>query len=138
MPNSARAPVQWRAWGDQRRTQVMPTPQRDSLRVSKKLSPTQPGALKLARKYGGDLLCVRYRLDADGSHGYTTVELIVDRAPVVKRADRIVGIRIGYAETALRGTVRASGAKWDQPAKLWRLPYRVALRLGLRERIVEK
>ena len=110
---------------------------RARLRVAKTLSPEQPGALKLARKYGRDLLCVRYRLDADGSYRYTTVELIVDCVPVVKRPDRIVGIRVHYEETALRSTVRAKGAKWDRPAKLWRLPYRVAVRLGLRERIIE-
>ena len=65
--------------------------------------------MKLARKYGGDLLCVRYRLDADGSYRYTTVELIVDCVPVVKRPGRIVAIRVHYEETALRSTVPARG-----------------------------
>ena len=116
----------------------MPTRSQDRLRVSKTLSPAQPGAIKLARKYGSDLLCVRYRLDADGTHRYTTVELIVDRVPVVTRAERIVGVQIRYSETALQTAARSSGAKWDRPAKLWRLPYRVAVALGLRERIVEK
>lgn len=134
-PVAAAAP---RYPGEHCKMQVMPIPPQDRLRVSKKLSPTQPGALKLARKYGGDLVCVRYRLDADGSHRYTTVELIVDRVPVVKRADRIVGVRVRYEETSLQTAVKASGAKWDKPAKLWRLPYRVAVGLGLRERIIEK
>ena len=98
----------------------------------------QPGALKLARKYGDALVCVRYRLDADGLHRYTTVELIVDRVPVVKRVDRIIGVRVRYEETTLQSAVRASGATWDKPAKLWRMPYRVALGLGLRDRIVER
>ena len=111
---------------------------RGRLRVTKKLSPVQPGALKLARKYGDALVCVRYRVDATGSHRYTTVELIVDQVEVVRRPDRVVGVRIGYEEGSLQSAVRASGAKWDKPAKLWRLPYRVAVGLGLRERIVEK
>jgi len=111
---------------------------RDRLRVAKKLSPVQPGALKLARKYGDSLVCVRYRLDADGTSRYTTVELIVDRVEVRRRPDRIVGVRIGYEEGSLQSAVKASGAKWDRPAKLWRLPYRVAVGLGLGERIVEK
>jgi hypothetical protein len=107
------------------------------LRVSKKLSPTQPGALKLARKHGDALVCVRYRIDAEGTHRYTTVELIVDRVPVVKRADRIVRIRLRYDESALRTKLRARGAEWDPLAKLWCLPYKVADQLGLRERIVK-
>ena len=57
--------------------------------------------------------------------------------PIVKRAERIVGVRVLYEETTLQSAVRASDATWDKPAKLWRMPYRVALGLGLRDRIVE-
>ncbi|HKX41878.1 MAG TPA: hypothetical protein VJO99_12025, partial [Burkholderiaceae bacterium] len=53
--------------------------------VVKRLSPTQAGALKLARRYGDALVCVRYRHDAAGRHRYTTVELIIDEAPIVPR-----------------------------------------------------
>ena len=113
------------------------TEQRDRLRVSKKLLPGQPGALKLTRKHGDALVCVRYRVDADGLHRYTTVELIVDCVPIVKRIDRIVGVRVGCEETTLQSAVKGSGATWDKPAKLWRMPYSVALGLGLQDRIVE-
>ena len=82
-------------------------------------------------------LCVRYRVDAEGLHRYTTVELVVDRVPIVKRVDRIVGVRVLYEETTLQSAVRASGATWDKPTKLWRMPYHVALGLGLRDWIVE-
>ena len=68
---------------------------------------------------------------------HTTVELIVDRVSIVKRIDRIVGVRVLYEETALQSAVRASGATWGKPAKLWRMPYSVALGLGLQDRIVE-
>ena len=81
-----------------------------TLHVSKKLLLGQPGAFKLARKHGDALVCVRYRVDADGLHRYTTVELIVDRVAIVKRADRIVGVRVLYEETTLQSAVRASGA----------------------------
>ena len=101
------------------------------------LFPGQPGALKLSRKYGDALVYVRYRLDADGLHRYTTVELIVDRVPILKRIDRIVGVRVLYEETTLQSAVRTSGATWDKPAKLWRMPYSVALGLDLQDRIVE-
>jgi hypothetical protein len=106
------------------------------LRVVKTLSPGQPGALKLGRKYGRDLVCVRYRIDDRGLR-YTTVEVVVDRVPVVKRPNRIVGIRVQFHESSLQSTVKAGGGKWDKPAKLWRLPYSVALALGLQDRVVE-
>ena len=111
---------------------------RDRLRVAKKLLPGQPGSLKLTRKYGEALVCVRYRHDAQGLSRYTTVELIVDRVPVVPRVERVVGVRVHYEEAALQGAVKANGAKWDKAAKLWRAPHRVAVKLGLQSRIVEK
>jgi hypothetical protein len=57
---------------------------------------------------------------------------------VVKtRVDRIVGVRVRYEEAAIQTAVRASGAKWDKPAKLWRLSFCVAVVHDLRERVVE-
>ena len=102
------------------------------------LFPGQLGALKFSRKYGDALVCVRYRLDGDGLHRYNTVDLIVDRVSIVKRVDQIVGVCILYEETTLQSAVRASGAAWDKPTKLWRMPYRVAIGLDLQDRIVEK
>ena len=93
--------------------------------------------LKLARNYGDTLVCVRYRVDAEGLHRYTTVALVVDRVPIVKRVERIVGVRVLYEETTLQSAARAGGVTWDKTAKLWRMPYRVALGPGLRDRIVE-
>jgi hypothetical protein len=43
-------------------------PDDERLRVIKRMAPHQPGAVKLARRYGKDLLCVRYRSDPDGLH----------------------------------------------------------------------
>lgn len=36
--------------------------------VIKRMAPHQPGAVKLARRYGDALVCVRYRQDPDGQH----------------------------------------------------------------------
>lgn len=108
----------------------------DRLRVSKTFSPSKPGALKLARKYGDALICVRYRVDADNAVRYTTVELIVDRAEVLPRSDPIVGLRISFDEKALRAAVKAKGGSWDGVARLWRLPYSAVIGLHLRDRIV--
>lgn len=108
------------------------------LRVSKKLRPGQPGTLKLSRHCGDALVCVRYRLDAQQQQRVTTLELIVDRGPDGKRIEPIVGVRVRYEETSLQGEVKRRGAKWDKDAKLWRMPRRAAVSLGLGNRIVEK
>lgn len=95
-------------------------------RVVKKLDRRQPGALGWARHYGDALVCVRYRVDAAGEHRYTTVELLVDSAPVASRSNgsAIVGIPIDYNDIAMRQRLNTAGAQWDNAAKLWRLPYR--------------
>jgi hypothetical protein len=115
--------------------------QREGLKVSKRLAPTQPGAIKLARHYGDALLCVRYRRSADGLQRLTTVELIVECVPVHKlrtsgRAAAIVGVRIAYHEAELRARARAEGATWDHAATLWRMPKRKARQLNLLDRVV--
>ncbi len=109
-----------------------------NFRVAKKISPVQPGAVKLARRYGEQLVCVRHRIDPTGTTRVTTVELVVDQAPINAKPDQIVGVRIGYREGQLQSLVRAAGATWDKQAGVWRMPLKVARRLQLRERITEK
>jgi translation elongation factor EF-G len=109
-----------------------------TLRVVKKLSPQTRGALKLARQYGEELVCVRHRMDDKGEYRYTTVELLVEKTPVRPRADNIVAVYIGPAEKALQTAVRAAGATWDSKARTWRMPRRVAAILRLVDRITEK
>lgn len=108
-------------------------------RVVKRLLPTQAGALKLARRYGRALVCVRYRYDATGGHRYTTVELIVDHAPIAPRGrpTDIVAVRIGSDQPMIRSRAYALGAKWDQPTGLWLMPRALAQRLRLTRRIVK-
>ena len=109
-------------------------------RVVKKLSGHQGGAVKLARRYGAALVCVRYRQDMQGLHRYTTVELVVDEAPVAsKRADAtIVDVRVRFTETELRERLRTSGASWDPKRQLWRVRYRVVKQLGIANRVIWK
>ena len=73
-------------------------------RIVKRLSATQAGAIKLAQRYGEALVCVRYRHDAQGRLRYTTVELVVDQAPIAARADldQLVMVRLGVDEAELR------------------------------------
>lgn len=87
-------------------------------RVVKKLGVDQPGAKKLARRFGDDLVCVRYRQDAGAGQRYTTVEIVVDAGPMPadKRLPAQVHVRIALNEQALQRTVKQNGAEWDRQA----------------------
>ena len=122
--------------------------------------PGQRGTQKLVSQYGERLVCVRYRYDAASGARYKTVELIVDQAawvpppphphankPVI-RVDRIddletpppqqVGVKVFFRENELRERVKAAGGHWSKAEKLWRLPYRTAVSLGLEHRIAKR
>ena len=107
--------------------------------VVKRFSASQPGALKLARRFGDALVCVRYRHDPQGRHRYTTVELVVDEAPVAQREDpnAIVMVCLAFDEIELRQLVLAHGARWDARQRLWSMPRRTAKKLKLLARVVK-
>lgn len=113
-----------------------PSPAETVTRVIKKLSPGSRGALKLARRYGDALVCVRHRVDAAGDWRFTTVELLVETALLRPRKPRVVGVRVAYQERDLQAAVRAAGGRWDAEARLWRLPRKAAIELQLADRIV--
>jgi hypothetical protein len=108
------------------------------LRVVKRLAVSSRGAIKLARQFGDDLVCVRHRVDPEGRFRYTTVELLVDRAPIQPRVETMVAVRIDGKDRALQRVVKAAGAKWDFTTRLWRMPKRVAGILRLTSRIADK
>lgn len=101
--------------------------------VVKRFSAMQPGALKLARRFGDALVCVRYRHDPEGSYRYTTVELVVDEAPVARRADpdEAVMVHLAFGDTQLQQAARAHGARWDTRQRLWSMPRKTAKKLKL-------
>lgn len=113
-------------------------PERVHHRVLKTLAPTDRGAIGLARHYGDALICVRYRTDANGKFRHTTVELLVQTAPIRPRALKIVGIKTEPHERYLHSMIKTAGGTWDAKARLWHLPRRIAGILNLRNRIVEK
>jgi hypothetical protein len=106
--------------------------------VVKRLSASQPGALKLARRFGDALVCVRHRHDPLGRYRYTTVELVVDEAPVARQPkfDAMVMVRLAFDETELRQLVRARGALWHAKRRLWCMQRSTAKELRLLTRIV--
>ena len=105
-------------------------------RVAKKITPSQRGAIKLARLHGKELLCVRYRENPDGTERLTTVELLVERVVIQKRDDPVVYFKLRQEEIELRYQVMAKGARYDGKRYLWKLRRSEVLRMGLRERIV--
>lgn len=108
-----------------------------SLKVAKKFGPLQKGALKLSRRYGSALVCVRHRHDTRTGHRYTTVELVVDSAPIQGWDERIASVRIGYHEESVRAQARAPGARWDPAGRVWRMTLGTVRKLGLEARVVE-
>jgi hypothetical protein len=117
------------------------------MRTRLKLLPGQKGTKKLLQKYGDNLVCVRYRYDAERNRRYKTVELIIDEVPWVaprretdvKKAvstDRIVAVRVDYGEKGIRNLVKEAGGKWNSVEKVWSLPFRKAVEFGLEKRIV--
>ena len=108
-------------------------------RVMKTLWPRQAGTLKLLRRFGADLVCVRYRHDPTGLHRLTTVEIVVDQSCVAsRRSDRqVFGVRIGLLEHDLRAQAKAHGAKWDDTSKLWRMRGKGVKLLKLHARVVK-
>lgn len=104
-------------------------------RVAKKIKPSERGAIKIARMHGGELLCVRYRENPDGTERLTTVELVIERTVIQKRDDPIVSFKIKQDELELRRKAMAKGAKYDGKNYLWKLPRSEVIRMGLRHRI---
>jgi hypothetical protein len=106
------------------------------LRVVKKLPPHGRGAIRLAQQFGEALVCVRHRVDAAAQFRYTTVELLVEKAPIQPRVRKMAEIRIEPNEAALRALVKAAGARWDPQRRTWHLPLRLVGILRLSDRLL--
>ena len=107
----------------------------DNWRVAKKIKSSQRGAIKIARTYGSELLCVRYREIPEGTERLTTVELVVERVVIQKRDDPLVAFKIKPEEIKLRRLAQSKGALYDGKNFMWKLARSEVLRMGLRRRI---
>ncbi len=109
----------------------------------KKVLPGQPGTKKLMKKYGEQLVCLRYKYDSKRGHKLKTVELVIEEMPWHKSprkipANKNVFLTVAYGEIHLGRLVRHAGGKWQKDKTLWELPYGEAAALGLEERIVSE
>ncbi len=112
------------------------SPQRGYARVTKTLRPNEPGTLKLVRRYGDALVCVRYREDDVGRRRCTTVELIIDEGPVQRRlTDRsLVQVHLPWNDEQTRARALKLGARWNPAHRRWTLALKLAKAMGLRYR----
>lgn len=119
----------------------LPPPPPPRTEVRKTLRPGDRGTKKLVKRHGKDLVCVRYRYDERAGVRLTTVEVVVDRAPL-KRPRRLSNSALVYVkvepwEKPLQERLKRAGARWDAALRLWRVRYDKALELGLRRRLLK-
>ena len=117
------------------------SPTSSTSRVRLHLKPGQKGTKQLLAQYGDRLICVRYRYDAQRKKQFKTVELLIaerDWDPPRPRFahDQIVGLRVPFAEVAVRARVKQAGGTWNPQRRAWELRYDRAIALGLEDRIV--
>ena len=118
------------------------------MNVVKTLRPGAPGTQRFTQRFGDRLVCVRYRHDRRRGYRLTTVEVVVDSAPLpldveayrvhplARHRNSPVLVRIEAHETHLQRKVRNAGGRWWRECRAWKLPYREAVRLGLEPRII--
>lgn len=99
--------------------------------MSKTYLPDQSGAKRFALRYGGQLVCVRQRLSADGKRRYTTVELLVESHLVTPRQPTLVALSIPPSDRDTRALLLACGADWQPRQRYWLVPQRLAKTLRL-------
>ncbi len=76
--------------------------------IQRRLAPGQPGTIKLLKEYGDKKI----------------------------PPNKIMRVRVDYGEVHLGRTVKAAGGRWNSKKKVWELPYREIVSLGLEDRIV--
>jgi len=124
-----------------RATSPRRSPESSASRVRLHLKPGQKGTKQLLAQYGDRLICVRYRYDAQRKKRLKTVELLVaerDWDPPRPRLanDQLVGLRVAFADVAVRERVKQAGGTWNPERRVWHLRYDRAVALGLTSRIV--
>jgi len=108
----------------------------------KTLNAGQPGTKKWIKKYGNDLVCIRYKYDTRRNRRIKTVELIAEIAQCDKSKKRIpdnkiMQVHVNYEEIQLQRLIKNAGGVWNRGKKVWELPYREVKALDLYERITE-
>lgn len=126
---------------EKERTMLHPTtPAPSGTRVIKTLHPGQAGTHGWLRLHGGQLLCVRYRVDALQRTRYTTIELLVATAPLHHRDHPATEVyaALDHKEPGLLDGARRLGARWDETSQMWRMSLAAAQALGIKHKVHTK
>ena len=102
------------------------------------LRPGARGTIQLVRKYGEQLLFVRYRYNATLYKRHKTVELIIDERPWIPKHAPVEYVSLFAAEDEVEiiQCIEMHGGKRDRERNVWLLPgYKVHM-LGLEGRVV--
>ena len=110
--------------------------------VVKTLKPGQTGTSRFTRKYGAQLVAVRYRRKPLDNKTYTTVEIIVDEREYAGKNISLksvhsyqrkqwVAVPIAFDELELRYQAKQMGAQWSKKYKVWVLLYHQAVEMGI-------
>jgi hypothetical protein len=88
-------------------------------------------------------MCVRYRDDTERRLRFTSVERSIEQAPWSPAPTRtagatLVGVRVGANEVALQRQVKHAGGRWNPAARVWEMPYKRAIALGLKDRLEKR
>ena len=110
------------------------------MKIKRIIKPGQPGTKKLVKKYGENLVCVRYRYDIESMRMFKTIELIIEDSPWQPGRrkiplNKIMDLPIKVDEIGLRKKIKMAGATWDPKKQVWHLPYKQVVKLGLTNRI---
>ena len=102
----------------------------------------QPGTQKWIKRFGPDLVAVRYKYDNTTNKKTVTVELVAEVQDWQKNKSRIpknkiVKLKIDYDEIEFRQKIKTFGAVWNKTEKVWELKFDIVQTLGLTERIVD-
>ena len=110
--------------------------------VKTTLMPGQNGTKRLYKKYGDQLVCVRYRYDKARCKRLKTIELIIDEQEwspgVTIPRDSRVALQIEYSEIELRELIKGAGGFRNPEKKVWMLSYQKVLEMGLERRMRDR
>lgn len=102
----------------------------------------QSGTKKLMRRYGADLVCVRYRYDDERQERMKTVEVVLEQVRWDRKPSRdpneSVAVKLDEREDLLRRAVLFAGGRWNESTDTWTLSRRKAEGLGLESRIRDR
>ncbi len=109
--------------------------------TKRKIVPGQPGAKKWMKKYGDDLVCIRYKYDPYTHRKMMSVELAVEEQERHKnhkhiQENKLKAVRIEYGERELGKKVRAVGGTWNRQEKVWHVRWEAVKAPGLQSRVV--